>query len=281
MRLAVISDIHSNAVALDAVVADLATLAPDVVVVAGDFINRGPQPREVCEQLFALGWPLLRGNHEDYVLAQRAGYVAADAAEAQIMRPSRWTAEQTEPFLAAIAALPDTISLTAPDGSAVLIAHASPRHNREGVYRFTTDDELRAMLGPTPPALYCCGHTHQSLIRRVDNTLIVNVGSVGLPFNGDWHAQYGVLDWTADSWRVELRAIPYDRERSLRTYVSSGFLESGGPLARVIRQELVSALPELGPWYGLFADEVRAGRIGMAESIEQYLALPRDQISRY
>jgi predicted phosphodiesterase len=280
-RFAVISDIHNNAHALAAVIDDLARVRPDAVVVAGDFINRGAQPREVLGLLEAQGWPLLRGNHEDYVLAQRLPDVAANPIEASIMLPSRWTAQQVGDRLDAIAKLPLTLRLAAPDGSPVLVAHASPRHNRDGVYHFTTDDELRAMLAPEPPPLFCCGHTHHPLLRRVDGTLVVNAGAVGLPFNGDPRAQYALVHWEHGTWRPELRAVPYDREAALRAFETSGFLEHGGPLAQIIRQELRTALPELGPWVGLFAEQVRAGHISLAQSVQRYLALPPAQITRF
>jgi predicted phosphodiesterase len=281
MRLAVISDIHSNVQALEAVADELERLAPDRVVVAGDFLNRGPQPREVLALLDARGWPLLRGNHEDYLLSQRDPAQARTETEAAIMQPSQWTARLVWDDLDRIAALPDSLAVAAPDGSLALIVHASPRHNRDGIYRFTSDKELAVKLGPAPPPLLCCGHTHQPLVRQFGATLVVNVGSVGLPFTGDWWAQYGLLSWRGGRWEVELRALPYDREATLRAYETGGFLEGGGPLARIIREETLTALPQLGPWYELFADQVRAGVLSLDESVERYLAIPPEQITRF
>jgi predicted phosphodiesterase len=281
MRLAVISDIHSNLHALEAVAADLERLSPDEVVVAGDFINRGPQPREVVAYLRGRDWPLLRGNHEDYVLSQARAQQAPGPTEAAIMRPSRWTAEQVSDSLAWIAGLPEQIELRAPDGGRVLIVHASPRHNRDGIYTFTSDEELALMLGASPPPLLVCGHTHQPLTRVLGETLVVNVGSVGLPFNGNWMAQYGLLEWGAAGWQATLRSIPYDHAAALRAYDASGFLRDGGALARIVLEEALTALPHLGPWYEMFADQVRAGALDIEESILRYLAIPSEQIARF
>lgn len=281
MRFAVVSDIHSNLPALEAVAADLEQQRPDLVIVAGDFINRGPQPREVLALLSELGWPRLRGNHEDYVIEQARLAQEHVSTDSEIMKPSQWTAQQIAAHLPAIAGLPLTIDLQAPDDSRVLVVHASPRHNRDGIYSFTSDDELREMLGPNPAPLLCCGHTHQSLIRHVDDVMVVNVGATGLPFNGDWRAQYGMLSWQNGNWHAELRAIPYDRERTLRAFEATGFLVQGGPLARIIMEEVKSALPHLGPWYQMFAEQVRAGALSMAESVERYLEIPSDQIERF
>ena len=71
MQFAVLADIHGNLPALEAVAAEIDRLRPDLVFVAGDFQNRGPNPREVTKFVAESGWTLLRGNHEDYVIRQR------------------------------------------------------------------------------------------------------------------------------------------------------------------------------------------------------------------
>src|SRR4028118_421579 len=111
MRLAVISDIHNNLAALEAVLDDLRTISPDNVVIAGDFLNRGPQPREVLELVRSLGWLLLRGNHEDYVLAQCGHYAEDDPLANPIWQPARWTAPQIRQCADEIAALPTATTL--------------------------------------------------------------------------------------------------------------------------------------------------------------------------
>lgn len=272
MRFAVISDIHSNLAALEAVIEDLKTVRPDEVVVAGDFINRGPQPREVLALLREYPWPWLRGNHEDYVIAQCQEFEPGDLLANPIWQPARWTAEQMGKRSDALASLPLSMNRKAPDGSDVLIAHGTPQVNNDGVFGKTSDDELRLMLGDEPPSLFVCAHTHAALLRRVDNTLVVNVGAVGLPFNRDPRAQYGVFTWKNEAgWHAELRAVEYDRKRTYRGFEDGGFLDGGGPLARVIRKEVETARPHLGPWVRCFADDVRAGRLSVAQATERYL----------
>ncbi len=272
MRLAVISDIHSNLAALQAVIEDLKSVRPDAVVVAGDFINRGPQPREVLVLLHECGWPRLRGNHEDYVIAQCREFEPGDLLANPIWQPARWTAEQLDKRSEELESLPLTMTMQAPNGSDVLIAHGTPQVNSDGVFGKTTDDELRQMLGDEPPSLFVCAHTHASLMRRVDETLIVNVGAVGLPFNGDSRAQYGVFTWKAKGWQAELRALDYDREQTYRAFEDGGFLDGGGPLARVIMKEVETARPHLGPWVRDFGDDVRAGNLSVTQATERYLA---------
>jgi predicted phosphodiesterase len=270
MRLAVISDVHNNLAALEAVVADLRVVSPDSILIAGDFLNRGPQPREVLQLVRSLGWPLLRGNHEDYVLAQCCDIAGDDPLANPIWQPARWTAQQISKPVDDIGALPIATTLTGPDDSRVLVAHGRPDVNNNGVFGRTTDDELRQMLSAQPPDLFLCAHTHVPLVRHIDTTLIMNVGAVGLPFNGDPRAQYGIATWRNGEWHAELRAVEYDRQATLDAFKTNNFFEGGGPLARVIMREVETARPHLGPWVRHFGDDVRAGYLSVGEAVDRY-----------
>ncbi len=277
MRFAVISDIHSNFPALLAVDQELKELAPDFVVVAGDFINRGPQPRHVLDFLLDKKWPLLRGNHEDYVIAQCEGFAPNDIRANPIWQPARWTAEALGKNDDAFRTLPLTTTLSEIATNRVLdtnalVAHGTPQVNNDGVFNRTTDDELREMLGENPPHLFIGAHTHVALMREVDATLVVNVGSVGLPFNGDARAQFGIFTWQNSAWKAELRQMEYDREATYRAFETGGFLKNGGPLARVILHEVETARPHLGPWVRAFAESVRGGEMSVTQATEQYFA---------
>lgn len=286
MRFAVISDIHSNFPALLAVEKELKKLAPDFVIVAGDFLNRGPQPREVLEFLLEKNWPLLRGNHEDYVIAQceglASGFAPDDIRGNSIWQPARWTAEAIARDDSAFKNLPLTTAFQAPHGHVshvnrvldcdVLVAHGTPQVNNNGVFRKTSDEQLRQMLGEQAPSLFVCAHTHVSLIRKIDATLVVNVGSVGLPFNGDVRAQFGVFTRRNNGWNAQLCKVNYDRAATLRAFESGGFLEHGGPLARVILHEVETARPHLGPWVRQFSEVVKGEKLSVAQATDAYFA---------
>ncbi|MBC8159620.1 MAG: metallophosphoesterase family protein, partial [Roseiflexaceae bacterium] len=204
MNIAVISDIHGNLAALEAVAADLARWQPAVVIVAGDLVNRGPQPLECLAFCFAReredGWRLLRGNHEEYVLSILADPSARAGAEEAVRENVRWTAARVGD-VAPIRALPTQISLAGPDGGEMRIVHASMRHDRDNILADTPDEELRAKIAPAPP-VFCCGHTHRPLVRRLDSTLVVNAGAVGLPFDGDPRSSYARLSWDGGGWQA-------------------------------------------------------------------------------
>ena len=282
MRFAVIADIHSNYYALESVLADFRTVQPDFVIVAGDFINRGPQPREVMQVLRAHpDWTILRGNHEDYVIAQCCDFDAHNPLANPIWQPARWTAGQLHKNAGEFAHLPIQTAFDI-DTQRVLVAHGTPQINNDGVFAKTSDDELRAMLNSEvlddeTPSLFIGAHTHASLHRELTiedkRVQVVNVGSLGLPFNGDARAQYGVFTWRNNAWNIELRRIEYSIDATLRAFETHGFSDGGGPLSQIIKREVETARPHLGPWVRDFAERVRNHEMTVADAVEDYLAL--------
>ena len=278
MKLAVLADIHANLAALERVVEFIDAWQPDVVVVGGDVINRGPQPAEclalVLERQRTHGWLTVLGNHEEYVI-QQAGPnpPGAGAADADIYRPTRWTLARLGGDIAPLQAMPFQESIAGPDGSEVRIVHASTRGTRDGIFPQTPDDTLREQIGSPAPAVLCVGHTHWPLVRRLDDTLVANVGAVGLPFDGDPRASYGQVTWAAGSgWQAEVIRLDYDWQRTEEAYVSTGFLEQAGPLARLHLAELRSARSQLFSWVAEYEDQILHGRIAVGEAVDRWLA---------
>lgn len=250
-KIAVISDIHGNVPALEAVIEDLARVEPDEVLVGGDLVGRGPQGTEVVRRIAELGWRTIRGNHEEYLLEFRRGEVPSSWLHAEEWSAARWMASELEEEEAGwIGALP--FSLASEIAPGLRLVHGTPRSTREGIGPWLSDRRLGEHLAEVDEPLLVCAHTHRPLHREVDGGLVVNVGSVGLPFNGDRRAQYALFEpgepGTGDGWRVELRQVPYDRERTLRIYEESGFLTHGGVTARLLCMELEHAAPVLVPF---------------------------------
>lgn len=272
MKLAVLSDIHGNLAALRAVAEDITQWQPDVVVVAGDIVNRGPLPRQclefVLERQRRDGWRVLRGNHEEYVLNIVADPSPRTGAEEAVRANVRWTAAQVGE-VAPLAAMPTIIQLQAPDGGEIRVVHASMRYNRDNVLIDTPDDLLRAQIEPAPP-LFCCGHTHRPFIRQIDATLVVNAGSVGLPFDGDIRASYARLAWQFPGWQAEIRRLPYNREQAARDY--EPFLAESGPIAPIVFAEFQTARPYLSTWFRRYNDQLIAGAITPVQAVATFLA---------
>ncbi len=112
---------------------------------------------------------------------------------------------------------------------------------------------------------------HRPMIRRFNDSLVVNVGSVGAPFDGDRRASYGRFDWTPDGWRAEVVRLCYDFEQTEQDYVESGFLTEGGPLAQLMLVELRRAGGLIYRWATRYQDMVLAGEISMEDSVRELL----------
>ncbi len=275
MKLAVLADIHSNWRALQAVAADIERWQPDRVVVAGDVINRGPRPVECLDFVLKMqrerGWRLVLGNHEEYVIHHAHPREPVAGPWIQIWGSSYWTFAQLQCNVAALEAMPLQQSWQMPDASEARVVHASMRGTRDGVYVQTLDDVLREQIAP-PPKLFVVGHTHQPLIRSIDDTLVVNVGAVGLPFDGDPRASYAQLTWQAGRWAAEIIRLEYDRAQADRDFDETGFVEAAGPIARLIRNELAQARSNLFEWTRDYEAAVIAGDMTVAESVNRFLA---------
>jgi predicted phosphodiesterase len=272
MKLAVIADVHANVRALDTVIADLTRWAPDQVVVAGDVINRGPRPLECLDLVRAHPeWHVVIGNHEEYVLRQ-ATAEAHSKHWRELFRPSRWTLERIGERQHEIAAWPLQHSVFGPDGGEVRITHASMRHTRDGVFPHTSDAELRLKIGAGAPAAFCVGHTHIPLLRRLDETLVVNSGAVGMPFDGDARASYARLTFRQGQWQAEIIRLAYDRAQAERDFAQSGFLDEAGALARIMLAELRHSTGMLFEWTRDYEAPVLAGMLTIDQSVDRFLA---------
>lgn len=243
-RIAVLSDVHGNVPALEAVLDDIARRRADEVLVGGDLVGRGPEGRAVVERVRALGLACVRGNHEDLLLDTRA---TAPEARDDIARCTRWMAADLDDAAAALlAALPE--ALVAASAPEVRLVHGSPRSNRQGIGPWTSPDLVRELYDDVPERVLVCAHTHRPLVLEVAGGLVVNTGSVGLPFDGDPRASYALLERRRGGWRAEIRRVAYDRSAVLERYRATGFLDGGGAMAELLARELATARTHLVPF---------------------------------
>jgi predicted phosphodiesterase len=270
MRLAILSDIHGNLPALQAVAEDIEAWQPEHVIVNGDMVNRGPSSA-ACWDLVeskrqSSGWQVMYGNHEGYVLT----YTRPDPDPSQINPMSHWTFRQMDGRVASLAALPETLSLFSPDGSEARIRHASMLGERDGIYHDTPDEQVRQKITPAP-AVFCTGHTHIPYIRRVDDTLIVNAGAVGSPCDGDRRACYAQVEWRPGRWQAHIARVPYDVAQTDRDFQTSGFLQQTEPFALLIYHEWRTAQGMVIPYWRQYLSRVQAGELDEATAIRQFL----------
>jgi len=239
MRIALISDIHANAVALRAVLTQIRQERVDRVVCLGDVATLGPAPHAVLELLADLECPCIRGNHDDFLLDPKAiesytdapPVVAAVAACRETLSPHE---------LAFVATFSEELSIEL-DGDTLSLFHGSPRSNTEDLLATTPSAELDCALGDDRPTLMAGGHTHLQLLRQHRGTLLINPGSVGLPFEAYAaggppkilpHAEYAIVDSVRGSVSVSLRRLPLECSRLLNAL--DGW---DNPLAGYLRQQ--------------------------------------------
>jgi predicted phosphodiesterase len=270
MKIAILADIHANLTALQIVTGHLEAWGPDQIVMAGDVVNRGPWPAQclqfVLQKQEVAGWHLVRGNHEDYVLENTRPDAPKSGPRLEVYRNSFWTLGQLNGQVKNLEAMPFQVCLTGPDGWEVRIVHASMKSNQTGIYPDMTDEALRPLIRPAP-AVFCVGHTHRPLIRRVDKTLVVNVGSVGMSFDGDRRAAYAQLTWENGRWQAKIIRLAYDWNAVEREFFDSGFMKGAGELARIMLVEFKQARPYLHQWIRQYEARVLAGELSLAESV--------------
>lgn len=275
MKIAVLSDIHGNMPALHAVAKDIEGWQPDLVVVNGDIVNRGPCSRAalrfVLDKQESDGWHLLRGNHEDFLL--RCGQPDAELTGPafEINRFVHFAYQQLNGELEALLDMPERFSWFAPDSSEFRVIHASMRSNRDGIYPEMAGDDLRQRILPAP-ALFVTGHTHQPLIRQIDNSLVVNAGSAGAPFDLNWRPSYGRFTWSSqEGWQAKIIRVEYDRALIEQDYARSGFLKNGGALAQIMLVELRRSRGLIYYWARKYEKAVISGEISLEDSVKRVL----------
>ncbi len=239
-RIAILADIHGNLPAFEAVQRDIAAIAPDQVIVNGDVINRGPQSKACLQAVRAMAWPVVFGNHEEYVLKFRAGDLPREW-NTDWWLPTRRVAEAlSDEEFAYLKTLPWRHTIEVPGLPAIRVVHGSPRALNDGLGFWMSDDELLAAVQAVPEPVVVGAHTHRPFDRRVGARWILNSGAVGAPFNGDPSAQYLVLTGDDGQWSVEFRAVPYDRAPLYAAWERSGDL-AHSVIARVFKYEVETA----------------------------------------
>lgn len=227
MRIALVSDIHGNLAALEAVAADFKRRGVDAVVNLGDSLSGPLLPLETAQFLMAQDWTHLAGNHERQILAVQAGADAAAGAIGQAHGASDLYAhaQLTRRELDWIGTLRPALQF-APD---VFLCHASPHSDvvalLQNAERAAAAQEIEARLGPVDAALVACGHSHVARsVRSARGQLIVNPGSVGQPAYRDTHpyphaieagspdARYAIAERRDGVWQACLINVPYPHQ---------------------------------------------------------------------
>jgi putative phosphoesterase len=234
MRIAVISDMHGNDYAFEAVDADIKKQGIDQIVCLGDAVQSGPQPAEVVRRLRGLNCPVVMGNADAWLIT---GEETADEGippeRLQKMGEIRnWSLSQlTEDGIDFISRFQPTVSFKLEEGLDLLCFHGSPTSFDDIILPAAPEEEFQKFLGPYTGQILTGGHTHAQQIRRLGDLFFFNPGSVGFAFSqyqpdGQFHADpwadYAILTARNGQVSVEFRRIPFDVDKLIRIYRDSG-----------------------------------------------------------
>ncbi len=233
MKIAVLSDIHGNLEALEAVWADLAPRQPEVVVCLGDLVGYGPDPEGVVKFVRERGWSAIQGNHEAALIDPlMREWMNFQARENHIATEALMSAESLD----FCRSLPRTLEL-----EGALFVHGCPPDSVVDYLYRMADSEITRIVSNQPQRLFFVGHTHElALVVLVANQVlrerlsfgeehmlslperhIVNAGSVGQPRSGDSRAVY--LLWDTEKMSIEPRAVNYDVRITAAKIIARGF----------------------------------------------------------
>jgi predicted phosphodiesterase len=242
MRTALVSDVHGNAVALEAVIADLERDPVDQVVALGDMLQGGPQPAEVADRLVGLGWPVVLGNADAFLLDPQAG---SEPAPEAALAGRVWSLEQLgAERIEVIRSFVPTVERPLGDGRTLLGFHGSPSSFEDFLLPTTPEGVFRALVEGADAAVLAGGHVHLQFVRRIGDAVFVNPGSVGLSydhgqpaddFRVDPWAAYAVVSVDAGAGAIEVafRRVPLDVEAIVAATRASGMPDADTWTARL------------------------------------------------
>jgi predicted phosphodiesterase len=256
MRLAILSDIHGNPLALDAVLADIQSQGEvDAYWVLGDFAALGYDPVTPLERITALPHAsFTRGNTDRYVVTGDLPVPPEQALQDPTLLPEVIEATRsfswTRGYLSAtgwldwLASLPLEVRVTLPDGTRVLGVHASPgRDDGSGLQPGHSDGQLERRLADCEADLVLVGHTHVPLDRQVGGRRAINLGSVSNPVTPGLQATYVLLDADEHGYRLQLRRVDYDREAVIKAIEHSRYPSPSFLVAFMLGERVASSDP--------------------------------------
>jgi putative phosphoesterase len=220
VRIAVVSDIHGNLTAFEAVLADLGQTSPDLVLHGGDLVHGGSMPAEIVDRVSALGWEGVVGNTDEMLWMPES--LDEFARNVPKLAPLMATIRQM---------IPPTLEKLGDERLAwlrnqprmqrtesVALVHASPESCWRAPMPNATDEEMQSTYGCLERPIAVYGHIHRSHVRSLRGMTVVNTGSVSLSYDGDPRASYLLLDGS----NATIRRVSYDIEAEARAIMQCG-----------------------------------------------------------
>ena len=220
MKIALISDIHGNAVALDAVLRDIEKMQVDHLMVLGDLAYRGPEPKRVISTLQAIDCTIIGGNADEWVVRGIRDGEVPDASLARMREEREWTVRQlVEEDLDFLAKLPTTHTIWLDEHTSMLLCHATPTNRFPVTLPETPEEELIPLYFARAKSeqhlITAYGHIHLPYIRYINGSVLVNTGSVGMPFDRNPMPSYALVEYTEGHVAVSIRRVRYSTSMAI------------------------------------------------------------------
>lgn len=225
MKIAFISDIHGNAVALENVLNDIQKKNVDKIYVLGDLCYRCPEPKRSLDLIRALNTEVIKGNADEWVVRGVGKDEVPDKAFEMMSLEREWIVSQLEQAdLDYLEKLPTQLNLNI-EGISINLFHATPDSLFENILPNVDDETIQTKLmsAKEEAQIYIYGHIHRSYIRYLKGKIIINTGSVGLPFDGLALASYAIVEIVEGNISTSIERISYDVEKVVEQYIKAEY----------------------------------------------------------
>ncbi len=217
MKIAIISDIHSNLEALEAVMADISKKSVDKILCLGDLVGYGANPNEVIELLKKKNVLCIKGDHDLNALTLEKLEHFNEQEKEALKFTNKILTEENKVFLKE---LPEVLELT--DKNKLFVVHASELdHFYQGIMPTLDEEKIKDMLDNEKADVLACGHTHLPDLKKFGFKLFLNPGSVGQPRNNNPKAQYALLDLSNLNF-VTFELVEYDVDTASKKIIQAG-----------------------------------------------------------
>jgi putative phosphoesterase len=226
MRLAFLSDIHGNAVALDAVLEDMSKRNVEKIIVLGDISYRGPEPKRALELVKSLNADVIKGNADEWVVRGIKEGEVAESALQLMNKERRWIYERLEEEdIRYLDELPSEVKLEA-DDIVIHAFHATPDSLFDVVQPFESDKALIDKMMKSDADIFVYAHIHKPFIRYIEGKCLINTGSVGLPFDGLTKSSYAIVDIKNGSFETSIIRVDFDLAKVIKQYQEEDYPNS-------------------------------------------------------
>lgn len=237
MKLAILSDVHGNEAALQAVLEDIQAQNVTDILMLGDISYRGPKPKECLNLIRSRADKVIKGNADAWaVRGIKEGEVPEAAYEMMQAEQTFTSSFLTAEDLRYLDELPATAEIPLTNKRQLFACHATPESLFDVITNEAPNEAYSTFFNADPRAeFFTYGHIHLSYFRQIDGKKLFNPGSIGLPFDGDPRASYVILSREEDI-HLQFRRVSYDIDQAVKDLHETGYPEAAIPLLTHIYQ---------------------------------------------